>query len=593
MVDDDGPTTATMAAADHATAGGTGALGSHVGTVPEAGPADGHSGATPPERRRRARRGLHALSWLVLVLTVAGSVASALIARETVRDQERRQLSLKAAEVSSLLSLTITSLDANISALIAASDGQTDHTVFDRLATPMVTSIAGRPAAYREVAAVRQSAGGPVVTASAGEVTEKSVLTAGPRVDALQKAWQSPGVLHATPVFLDGQAARLGFAKASAGGGAVYVEATLQRSPAPTTSGPFSDLTAALYSSSTQQPGQVLLSTTRDLPLKGHIATANLAVGADKWLVVIKARTSLVGGLAKSLPWILLGAGLLTAALATMSVEVLARRRDYGWALVAERTSELKATNEQLENRVAERTARLNASNQELEAFAYSVSHDLRTPLRAIDGFSKALLEDYADKLDDVGRNFLDRVRAAAQRMDGLIDDVLHLSRVSRAEIRGVPFDLSATAREIVADYRDREPQRVVDAVVADGLVVEGDPTLLRTLLENLLGNAWKFTATHESARIELGETDRDGEQVFFVRDDGVGFDMAFAEKLFSPFERMHEAQEFPGTGIGLATVERIVRRHGGRLWADAGVDQGATFYFTLGGPALGGDVDG
>ncbi len=244
---------------------------------------------------------------------------------------------------------------------------------------------------------------------------------------------------------------------------------------------------------------------------------------------------------------------------------------------------EILRLNAELEQRVRERTVQLEAANKELEAFSYSVSHDLRAPLRSIDGFSQALLEDYTDKLDAEGKDHLQRVRAAAQNMGQLIDDLLNLSRLTRSEIRREPVDLSALARTIVADLRKRESDRQVTFVIAEGLVVKGDANLLRLVLENLLSNAWKFTGQHACARIEFGVTQRNGTSTYFVRDDGVGFDMAYVGKLFGAFQRLHDRSQFQGTGIGLVTVQRIIHRHGGHIWAEAAVEQGATFYFTVG----------
>ncbi|HFD39779.1 MAG TPA: PAS domain S-box protein [Anaerolineae bacterium] len=235
-----------------------------------------------------------------------------------------------------------------------------------------------------------------------------------------------------------------------------------------------------------------------------------------------------------------------------------------------------------LEERVAERTAELAAVNRELEAFAYSVSHDLRAPLRSIDGFSQALLEDYADVLDARGKDYLRRVRAASQRMGRLIDDLLHLSRLTRREMHRQPVHLSEMAQQIAEDLSRQDPERQVEWRIAPDVVADGDPHLLRACLENLLGNAWKFTSKHATACIEFG-VERDQEPpVYFVRDDGAGFDMAYADKLFGAFQRLHGLAEFEGTGIGLATVQRIIHRHGGRVWAEGKVEQGATFYFTL-----------
>jgi light-regulated signal transduction histidine kinase (bacteriophytochrome) len=223
----------------------------------------------------------------------------------------------------------------------------------------------------------------------------------------------------------------------------------------------------------------------------------------------------------------------------------------------------------------------LAATNEELEAFCYSVAHDLRAPLRGIQGFSQALLEDYAAAVDGKGQNYLQRVAAAALRMSELIDDLLNLSRISRAPLSRTEVDLSALAREIVADLQQHHTHRV-QWTIADGLHAHADARLLKIVLENLLGNAFKFTARSSAARAQFGRTEVDGATAFFVRDNGAGFDQAYAAKLFAPFQRLHAEKEFPGTGIGLATVQRVVRRHGGRAWANGTVDGGATFYFTL-----------
>ncbi|MGH9660525.1 MAG: ATP-binding protein, partial [Bryobacteraceae bacterium] len=228
-------------------------------------------------------------------------------------------------------------------------------------------------------------------------------------------------------------------------------------------------------------------------------------------------------------------------------------------------------------------TEALAASNAELESFSYSVSHDLRAPLRGINGFCQALLEDCEPLLDERGRAYLNRVRAATDRMALLIDGMLTLSRVTRSELHATPVDLSALAGRIASDLRRAEPERQVEWVVEPGIVVEGDPLLLELMLENLLRNAFKFTSRKETARIEFGGSPGvDGRQRCFVRDDGAGFDMAYADKLFGAFQRLHGAGEFPGTGIGLATAQRIVRRHGGKIWAEGAVNQGAAFYFEL-----------
>jgi PAS domain S-box-containing protein len=232
-----------------------------------------------------------------------------------------------------------------------------------------------------------------------------------------------------------------------------------------------------------------------------------------------------------------------------------------------------------LEQRVAERTATLEAVNRELEAFSYSVSHDLRTPLRAIDGFSRILLDDYAAALDDTGQRYLSRIISGTRRMAQLIDDLLNLGRIARGPLTVADVDLSAIARDVIDEIRRRDPGRVVDVHITPGLSARADARLVTILLENLLGNAWKFTARHAGAAIWFGAD----AGAFHVRDTGAGFDMAHAGRLFVPFQRMHGADDYDGTGVGLATVHRIVLRHGGRIWADAGVDRGATFFFTLG----------
>jgi PAS domain S-box-containing protein len=244
--------------------------------------------------------------------------------------------------------------------------------------------------------------------------------------------------------------------------------------------------------------------------------------------------------------------------------------------------AQIATLNADLEKRVLE----LTAVNHELEAFSYSVSHDLRAPLRSIDGFSQALAEEYQDRIDDQGRDYLRRVRAAATRMGELIDDLLNLSRVTRREMRRERVDLSALARGAAEQLERAKLYRPVAFVAAENVVTIGDPHLLRIVLDNLLGNAWKFSSKSASPRVEFGVTaTENGQRAFYVRDNGVGFDMAHAEKLFGAFQRLHAMHEFPGTGIGLATVQRIVARHGGRVWADAGLGRGATFYFTVGEP--------
>ena len=272
---------------------------------------------------------------------------------------------------------------------------------------------------------------------------------------------------------------------------------------------------------------------------------------------------------------------LLLLAASILSVWFWAREAAQGRRR-ARAEAKLRRLNRELEDRVSQRTAQLEIANKELEAFAYSVSHDLRAPLRGIDGFSQALMEDYGGQMDETGRHYLSRVRAGTQRMGVLIDDLLRLSRVSRAQMQSGPVDLGAMAKSVLDELKQQEPGRQVSIEIAEELHATGDAHLLRIVLDNLLGNAWKYTSRHASARIQVGVTGKRGELAFFVKDDGAGFDMAYAHKLFGVFQRLHGADEFPGTGVGLATVARIIHRHGGRIWAESAPEKGATFFFTL-----------
>jgi PAS domain S-box-containing protein len=250
----------------------------------------------------------------------------------------------------------------------------------------------------------------------------------------------------------------------------------------------------------------------------------------------------------------------------------------HGFAKVVRDMTERRQT----ENALREAKLAAEASNRELEAFSYSVAHDLRAPLRSIDGFSQAALEVAGDSLGPEGAGFLRRVRAASQRMALLIDGLLSLSRLTRADFRRQPVDLSALAASVATELRAANPERHVTLEIAEGLTAEGDPLLLRVVLSNLLGNAWKFSSKREDALIEFSNSQQDGETVFQVRDNGAGFDMSYAKRLFGIFQRLHRAEEFEGTGVGLSTVQRVVQRHGGRIWAEAEVGKGATFFFTL-----------
>jgi light-regulated signal transduction histidine kinase (bacteriophytochrome) len=249
---------------------------------------------------------------------------------------------------------------------------------------------------------------------------------------------------------------------------------------------------------------------------------------------------------------------------------------------VAER-QEAQQRAQSLNHGLRQAVLELKAVNHELEAFSYSVSHDLRAPLRSIDGFSQALLEDYEDRLDGTAQDFLHRIRSATQRMGNLIDDLLTLSRVTRTSIKMQSVNLSRIASAIASDLQQSQPERRVEFSIAPDLIVRGDAPLLQVVLENLLNNAWKFTSKHPQSRIAVGMmSEVSGIPTYFVKDDGAGFDMAYVDKLFSPFQRLHGMQDFPGNGIGLATVQRIIHRHGGRVWAEGSLNAGATFYFTL-----------
>jgi PAS domain S-box-containing protein len=247
---------------------------------------------------------------------------------------------------------------------------------------------------------------------------------------------------------------------------------------------------------------------------------------------------------------------------------------------------EVRQLNAQLEQRIAERTAQLEYSNRELEAFAYSVAHDLRAPLRSISNFTQALAEDCGDQLEGIGQEYLARMRAASRRMSELIDGILSLSRVNRTEFVETEVNLSAMARSIAEQLQYGQPERSVRFLIQDGLVDRGDVHLLRSVLENLMGNAWKFTRERPEAEIEFGCTQAGDRRVYFVRDNGAGFDMAFQNKLFGVFQRLHTQQEFEGNGVGLATVQRILRRHGGSVRGEGRVGHGATFSFSLHDPA-------
>jgi signal transduction histidine kinase len=292
-----------------------------------------------------------------------------------------------------------------------------------------------------------------------------------------------------------------------------------------------------------------------------------------------------------ALPEIALTAGLIFSFLLMTSVRLWERALYYLHATerqnlhLLEEIDERKRAveeSEQLAESLRRQTEELESANKELAAFSYSISHDLRAPLRGMDGFSQALLEDYGDQLDDTARDYLGRIRRASQRMADLIDAILTLSRATQGELRRRKVDLSALAEGVVEELRYTAPERDVQISVQSGIEVVGDERMLRVALQNLLGNAWKFTARCDSPDIAFGTTERDGKTVYYVQDNGAGFNMTYADRLFTAFQRLHRSDEFEGTGIGLASVRRIINRHGGDVWAESRPGEGATFYFTL-----------
>jgi light-regulated signal transduction histidine kinase (bacteriophytochrome) len=257
-------------------------------------------------------------------------------------------------------------------------------------------------------------------------------------------------------------------------------------------------------------------------------------------------------------------------------------RAGRGREQIADLNSQLRGVNEDLERRVEQRTRELEVSNKELEAFSYSVSHDLRAPLRTIDGFSLALQEDFSASLDEQGRDYISRVRNGVQRMGILIDSLLQLSRVTRSELQRERIDLTQLATLVFNEIHALDPDRTVTWDAQPGVMAEADPRLTRIALENLIGNAWKFTGRTPKATISFGSSLRDGQTVYFIRDNGAGFDMQYVDRLFTAFQRLHGDRDFKGSGIGLATVARIIHRHHGSIWAEGSPEHGATFFFTL-----------
>jgi signal transduction histidine kinase len=315
------------------------------------------------------------------------------------------------------------------------------------------------------------------------------------------------------------------------------------------------------------------------------IALAYLAFGAswifftDRLLLWVELPPDRIERLQTSKGWLFV---LASSALLYLLLSLMQRRNDAALRTLSEREGEIRRMNAELERRVAQRTEQLEATNRELESFAYAVSHDLRAPLRSLSGFSQLLQEMPSEGLDEKARHYLQRINDAARRMSSLIEDLLSLSRISRSELVPRPIDFTQLVGEVAATIRERNPQHAVELHIEPGMSVRGDPRLLKIAMENLLDNAWKYTARTEQPRVEVGSQQDERGLTYYVRDNGVGFDMAYAGKLFGPFQRLHSDTQYPGTGIGLVTVQRILVRHGGRIWADAEVNRGATFYFTL-----------
>ena len=359
-------------------------------------------------------------------------------------------------------------------------------------------------------------------------------------------------------------------------------------------------------------------STVGDVALYNNymgseVISTGIMIPSMDWIVVAEKHTdeafSPVRDLTSAMGWTVLGMLVLTVCIALLlsrtitapilrlhrgAEELAAGNLDYRIGTTSKdevgklsrafdrMADSLKASTDELEQRVLERTEQLETANKDLEAFSYSVSHDLRAPLRSIDGFSQVLLEDYSDQLDDQAKGYLDRMHQASLHMNQIIEGMVKLSGLARGELTYTQVDLSTMAVQIFDELQLGYPERKVEFIVDSGLVVDGDAELLQSVVDNLISNAWKFTSKKEDARIEFGFTDSTSKPAYFVRDNGAGFDMAEADKLFDTFKRLHANSEFEGTGIGLATVKRIINRHGGDIWAESVVDQGATFYFTL-----------
>lgn len=350
-----------------------------------------------------------------------------------------------------------------------------------------------------------------------------------------------------------------------------------------------SALSLAVYDGKTASPGALTFSSGEANPSALFTRTISVDLTGRTWTLNIASLPQFESSLSLGKSRVVLISGALITLLvmivawliANTGARALRLAQDMTFAL-RESEKKIQRLNTDLERRVKERTSELDAVNQELEAFAYSVSHDLRAPLRAMSGLSQALGEDYANKLDDVGKDYISRVVAACKRMGDLIDDLLALSRITRTEINRTEINLSDLAETIAEELRESARERKVDFKIQPNVVAHGDTTLLRTVLENLIGNAWKYSSKKPHTTIEFGMTGDASQPAYFVRDDGAGFNMEYADKLFKPFQRLHRATEFEGTGVGLASVANIIRRHGGRVWAESEIDRGTTMQFTL-----------
>jgi signal transduction histidine kinase len=553
--------------------------------------------SVPRERRpsrlqvgRRTPIGLHRASVAVLILGLTTAVVTTVLLQHAVADTEAKQLAERGREAALVVEAFVANYEAPL---------QTGAAVLHQIGpdpaafTLLAQSVVGHGNTAVAAALMRVPATGSI--ASPGQIVA--------RVGAPLAFSAAPGTAIApvngdlTLVNIYSSAGhRLGAAvgpPAMPAGYALYAESPFPLGTEVHGNAAFSELRYAVYLGTRQDPTNRLFGSAVR-PITGTRNVRFIDAGNSTLLLVVAPRGHLSGALTVALPWIILSIFLVATAVGTIAVETIGRRRDEAVQTAEELSersaelvtaqAELAVMNAGLEHEVEQRTSELRSANRELEAFAYAVSHDLRAPLRAIDGFSLALLEDEAERLDETGRDYLNRVRAATSRMSTLIDDILELSRVTRGDMQRQLVDLSAMSREILARCAELDPHRVVETVVPDGIFARGDPRLLRVALENLLGNAWKFTGPAKDARIEFGRTSDAGTTTYFVRDNGVGFDGEHAGNLFAPFKRLHSMDEFEGNGIGLATVARVIDRHGGHIWARSAVGSGATFYFTCGG---------